>query len=861
VAAIVPAEVGEEVAPAVPHQRRRLPGVNPVWWLNFLVAATAVTLFVGPGNDFSPLQSPHLPWWVLAVGFFLGERFVVHLHFRRSAHSFSLGDLPLVLGLLFASSSDLVIGGLIGTAAVLMFDRRLPVVKLAFNLAQFALSTCLAILIVHDLVGAEAAMGPQLWLAVFVATWVSAIVTVFLIGIAISLSEGALKVRTVGQMLSMDFVVTTTNTSLALAAAIIVDADARAIPLLLIPAVTVFLAYRAYLLERQRHERLEFLYEATRTLANSPEIVLALEGLLARSLDAFRAEVAEIVLFSSDGSPPLRTTLGPGDFKEVMQPIEDDIADELRSLVSVEHPAVRLSRPFPTPELRRYLDARLVADAMVAMLPGERRVIGTIMLANRFGLIRSFSQDDLKLFETLANNASVALQYDRLEQAVLQLRELQEQLHHQAFHDPLTDLANRSLFLNQVKDAVSSEADDVAVLFIDVDDFKTVNDSLGHGAGDDLLIAVAERLRGSLRPADAVARLGGDEFAVMVVGVQASPDGMIGVAERVMRAFDEPVTVGDKLIYVHLSVGIATTLHTRRADELIRDADLAMYRAKESGKRRYEFFRPEMRAAVLRRHGLKEELQGALEREELILEYQPIVALATGQTVAAEALVRWNHPTRGRLLPKEFVPLAEETGLIIAVGQFVLEQACRQAREWERSAEGELPGSVHINLSAVELQDPGITEWVRGALETTGLEPGRLVLEITESLVQDVAAGKTFAALRDLGVRLALDDFGTGYSSLSYLRSLPLDILKIARPFVEAMPRGHRESSFVRMIIDLARTLELQVIAEGIESSAELDALHALDCELGQGFYLGRKLEDRDGRGRPAEALPVRSGS
>jgi diguanylate cyclase (GGDEF)-like protein len=853
----VPAEMGQDVAAAVPPKRPT--GINPVWWLNAVVGAIAVALFFGPGNEFSPLQDPHLPWWALAIAFFAGERFVVHLHFRRSAHSFSLGDVPLVLGLLLASSTDLVIGGLIGTAAVLVFDRRLPAVKLAFNLAQFALSTCLAVLILHDLVGAEASMGPELWLAIFVATWVSAAVTVLLIGVAISLSEGGLKARSVGQMLSMDFIVTTTNTSLALAAAIIIDADPRAIPLLLIPATTVFLAYRAYLLERQRHERLEFLYEATRTLANSPEIVLALEGLLGRSLEAFRAELAEIVLFSSDGSPPLRTTLGPGDYKEVMQPIDNAIAEELRSLVSVEKPAVRLERPFPTPELRRYLDARLVADAMVAMLPGEKRVIGTITLANRFGLIRSFNQEDLKLFETLANNASVALQYDRLEQAVLQLRELQEQLHHQAFHDPLTDLANRSLFLNQVKDAVSTTPDAVAVLFIDVDDFKTVNDSLGHSAGDELLISIAERLRASLRPTDAVARLGGDEFAVMVVGVQASPDGVIGVAERVMQAFKDPVTVGEKVIYVHLSVGIASTLHTRRADELIRDADLAMYKAKETGKNRYEFFRPEMRAAVLRRHGLKGELQGALERGELILEYQPIVALATGETVAAEALVRWNHPTRGRLLPKEFVPLAEETGLIIAVGQFVLEQACRQACEWERAGDSDAPGSVHVNLSAVELQVPGITEEVRGALEVTGLEPSRLVLEITESLVQDVAAGKTFAALRELGVRLALDDFGTGYSSLSYLRSLPLDMLKIARPFIEAMPHGHRENSFVRMIIDLARTLELQVIAEGIESSAELEALHSLDCELGQGFYLGRKLEDRDAGARPA-ALPLRAG-
>ncbi len=271
-------------------------------------------------------------------------------------------------------------------------------------------------------------------------------ITVLLIGAAISLSEGALHLRTIGQMLAMDFVVTATNTSSALAGAIVVvdRRRARSRCCSCRPSRS-FLAYRAYLMERQRHERLEFLYEATRTLSRSPEIVLALEGLLERSLEAFRAEMAEIVLFGSDGSPPLRTTLGPGDYKEVMEPMDAVVADELRALVDADRPAraPRAARS-ARERLRRYLDGRLVTDAMVAMLPGEDRVIGTIMLANRFGVIRSFSDDDLKLFETLANNASVALQYDRLEQAVLQLRELQEQLHHQAFHDPLTDLANRS---------------------------------------------------------------------------------------------------------------------------------------------------------------------------------------------------------------------------------------------------------------------------------------------------------------------------------------------------------------------------------------------------------------------------------
>ncbi len=830
--------------PAPPGGRPRpFLGASPVWWLNLLLVASAGALFLTVEAGLPRLESPHLSWWMLAPAFLIAERCVVHLQFRRSAHSFSLGDIPLVFGLIFASANDVMTGGLVGTAVTLLLDRRLPPIKLVFNLGQFALATSIGLFVVHHLVASPEQLGPHLWAATFLATQASGILTVLLIGAAISLSEGAVQIRTLGQMLVMDFVVSATNTSLALAGAIVVSTDARAIPLLLVPAITVFLAYRAYLLERQRHERLEFLYEATRTLARSPEIVQALEGLLAKSLDAFRAELAEIVLFSSDGSPPLRTTLGPGDYREVMEPIDDEIANELRALVDTDRPSTRLERPFGSDALRRYLDGRLVTEAMLAMLPGENRVIGTIMLANRFGVIRSFSEDDLKLFETLANNASVALQYDRLEQAVLQLRELQEQLHHQAFHDPLTDLANRSLFTNRVKEMLASGSKDVAVLFIDLDDFKTFNDSFGHGAGDELLVAVANRLRDSVRPGDTIARLGGDEFAVMVYETEHAREDGVLVAQRIMRAFQEPVEAAKETISVHLSIGIATTADSRRADELIRNADLAMYRAKESGKGRFEIFDLQMRDAVLKRHGLKEELQRAVEREEVVVEYQPIVALTSGEVVAAEALVRWNHPGRGRLLPSEFVPLAEETGLIVALGQHVLEEACRKARAWEEWDPEKAP-SIHVNLSAVELADPELTATVGAALSSSSLDPSRLVLEITESLIKDADVhAPALHELRAMGVRLALDDFGTGYSALSYLRTLPLDILKIAKPFVEGMARGSQENSFVRMIIDLARALDLRVVAEGIESAEELEALRELDCEFGQGFFLAVPLD------------------
>src|SRR3954468_2450954 len=616
-------------------------GRNPVWWLNILLVATATTLFFAFAKGLPPLADPHLSWWMLAPAFFVAERCVVHLHFRRSAHSFSLGDIPLVFGLIFAGATDLMAAVLVGTALTLLLDRRLPPIKLVFNLAQFALAACLGILLVHALVPSPDQLGPPVWAAVLIATEAGGVLTVLLIGLAISLSEEALQARTLWHMLLMDLVVGATNTSLALAGAIVIASDPRAIPLLVVPAVTVFLAYRAYLHERQRHDRLEFLYEATRTLARSPEIIQALEGLLARSLQAFRAELAEIVLFSSDGGPPLRTTLGPGDYRQVMEPVDEDIAEELRALVDSERPSVRLERPFESEALRRYLDGRLVTDAMLAMLPGENRVIGTIMLANRFGVIRSFSDDDLKLFETLANNASVALQYDRLEQAVLQLRELQEQLHHQAFHDPLTDLANRALFINRVKDALGREASEIAVLFVDLDDFKTFNDSLGHAAGDELLTAVAARLRQCVRPADVIARLGGDEFAVMVQDTGGVRQNAVAVACRILESFTEPVEAAEQLISVHLSIGIATSEGTRKADGLIRNADLAMYKAKETGKGRYDVFHPSMREAVVKRHGLKEELQAAIEGGQVVVEYQPIMELSDGRVSAAEALVRW----------------------------------------------------------------------------------------------------------------------------------------------------------------------------------------------------------------------------
>ena len=803
-----------------------------------VVAACGWAFFT---HGIEPHAKPDLPWWAVALGFACAEICVVHVRFRRSAHSFSLADLPFVFGLVFATGDAFVLGALVGTGIIWGLVRRLPVVKVVFNLAQIALTATSAAIILHAIAGNAAMDHPQTWVGLYAASLASGALTILLLSGAIQISEGSLKRENMAQMFATDALVTLINASIAIAAALVVANDPRAVPVLLIPALTVFAVYRAYISERQRHEALEFLYDANRTLSRSPEVAEALEALLARSLEAFNADVAEALLFTADGDA-LRTTHGPGDTRVTMESADRAIADELAGLCDAENPVVSLTPPFGSPHLRAHMQSRGIRHAMVAMLPGEERTIGTIMLANRVGLERSFGADDLRLLEALANNAAVALQYDRLEQAVNKLQALQDQLHHQAYHDPLTDLPNRTLFMERVRQELADDGE-AAVLFVDVDDFKTINDSLGHAIGDALLVSVAERMRECVRPEDTIARLGGDEFAVMIPGVgDPLVDGR-AVARRILRAFELPVEAGTELVSVHLSVGLASSHQSGGdGDELIRNADVAMYQAKSKGKARFELFEPQMAAAILRRHDMKEELAKAIERQQMIVQYQPIVALDSGRIVAAEALVRWEHPVRGLVPPAEFVPLAEETGLIVPLGRFVLREACQQARRWQDAETDPTvePLRMHVNLSVAELRDPDLVKNVLASVEEAGIEPAQLVIEITESQLLVATGVERFHELRALGVKIALDDFGTGYSSLSYLHSLPLDTLKIAKPFIDGLTSGRRESSFVGMIVDLARTLELEVIAEGIETPEQLAALRELKAGNGQGFFLGR---------------------
>jgi diguanylate cyclase (GGDEF)-like protein len=416
----------------------------------------------------------------------------------------------------------------------------------------------------------------------------------------------------------------------------------------------------------------------------------------------------------------------------------------------------------------------------------------------------------------------------------------------QALKDPLTALPNRRLFHDRVGHALvrtQRVPGSVAVLFVDLDGFKDVNDSLGHAAGDQLLIAVAERLRASLRPGDTPARLGGDEFAILVEDLKSEGDAL-QVADRLLESLTVPFVVRNKEIVIGASVGVALSRCGDTADDVLRNADVAMYTVKTGGRGRRELFETAMHAAVVERVQLEQDMHRALEANEFVVHYQPVISLATGRIAGLEALIRWQHPTKGLLPPLEFLPLAEQTGLIVPIGTWVLNHACRQARTW-KDRFADRPFTMSVNLSPTQLVQPNLVDVVKAALRSSGLAPGDLVLELTEGVMVDDATVTVdrLHELKALGVQLAVDDFGTGYSSLSYLRRLPIDILKIDKMFIDSIADGPTEAEFARSIISLAHNLHLETVAEGVEEADQVTCLRDLGCNLAQGYRFARPLD------------------
>ena len=815
-----------------------LPPSTRIWIFTAALATIAVLLHVAElAYRPTPPSAVSISWPLIAVGFAAAELKVVQVHFRRETHSFSLSEFPAVIGFFFLAPTDYLLAVLVGSSVAFLIGGRPRIEKLLFNLANFALVAVVELTVLYTFASMTGEPHLRDWLAAFAATMTATVLSALTIATVITISGGAPQFEKLPEMVQFGSMVAFANTSLALLAVSILWTNPMLLWLLILPLVIVFLAYQAYVSEREKHERLELLYQSSRILQHSPELDSALVALLSHARAMFRAEVAEIVLYPRETDmDALRTTSRHEGAPEVMVPIPDPRQDRV-------HQRVRAATgPFFIPPSLGATDDR---SDMIGPLRGESELIGSLRISNRLTAGTTFADDDLRLLETLANQAAVALENGHLEQSLAELSRLKEELRFQAYHDPLTGLANRMLFLDRIQERLQGDADGMPVLlFLDLDDFKIVNDTMGHAAGDRLLIGVAERLRDVLRPSDVAARLGGDEFAVLLDdGPELSH--AAAVADRIIDVLRSPFPIDGQEIIVGASIGVAAArVGQIGAAELLRNADVAMYTAKGAGKNRVSVFEPTMHAAIVERHALSAELSRSLGRGELAVYFQPIVALGSSRITGFEALVRWRHPTRGLVNPADFIPLAEETGVIRALGRYVLEEACTQASKWRAVDPDGHSLTVAVNLSAQQLQEPGFIDDVRAILETTGIEPNQLLLEMTETVMfHDTTTTLTrLEAIRDLGARIAIDDFGTGYSSLGYLRRFPVDVLKIAREFVGPADRAE-DWAFAGAIIALGRTLGLTIVAEGIETPGQLERLQSLGCAYGQGYLFARPVD------------------
>jgi diguanylate cyclase (GGDEF)-like protein len=486
---------------------------------------------------------------------------------------------------------------------------------------------------------------------------------------------------------------------------------------------------------------------------------------------------------------------------------------------------------FPQSELQK---SQGMQSAAIVLIKGQGQPYGMIGAGSR--KLHDFSQGDLDCMQAIANVLANAIER----------RASEQRTQHEALHDPLTGLPNRNLFLDRLQHALSNAArrdTAIAVLFLDLDQFKLVNDSLGHAAGDELLAAVAPRIEQALRPSDTVARFGGDEFAVLAEDI-GNERGATRIAERIAEALARPFILREREHFVSASAGIAISAGREAPEALIRDADSALYRAKERGRGAYEIFDEVMRSRVIEHMQIENDLRRAIQRQELELHYQPVIKLRDGSVIAMEALLRWNHPDRGMVGPLAFIPVAEESRLIVPIGRWVIEQACRQAATWQELHPDSPPVSVAVNLSARQLADPDLLSHIEGCVRANRIDPSNLWLELTETTLLDETTfvERTLESLKGLGVRLVLDDFGVGFSSLGYLKRLPLSMIKIDRSFVENLTEGSHDAAIVRAVSEMADTIGIGVVAEGVETEEQVRMASTLGCGFAQGFHFSEPV-------------------
>lgn len=817
----------------------RLGGNVPAWTLTGVLASLSFLLWWTHLRDLGPASSDlHIHWFYIALGFAIAESFVVHLHFRSEAGTFSLLELPLIAAILFADPATSWVVIIIGSALPLVFLRRQPLVKLCFNLTNLSLHFGIAVALTDIFLGGRNPLSPAGWLAIGAACILSEFVEAVSIAGVISLSEGRVRPADFINMVIFGSLISASTSVQALIAAIVVTQYMFGLVLLALSTALLFIAYRAYMSERDNRERVEFLYNSTQALRESDKTDRAVETLLQEATSMFRAGIAELHLFASPDSGNAYTL-----YRMTAAGLESEIRtdDEQRAHLELASHAVKpqlvIGDKAPS-VLRDHADKMGFRDCLFGTLHTDDHYVGLLVLADRLGNVSDFSEQDLRLFDSLVQQTSVSFENEQLEQALVQLRELEAELAHQARYDSLTDLANRKLFSERLDQALASpSAEHVTVLYIDLDNFKPVNDTLGHSAGDELLIQVGHRIRGVIRDGDLPARLGGDEFAVVLTEVAD----VAHIGKRIIESLSSPFLLETHEVTIGASVGVAYARDAVDATQVLVNADLAMYRAKEIGKGSLVFYTDDLKLHVARNEKIQISLRRAVTEEEFEIRYQPIFRLADRGIIGAEALVRWRDSDGKLHSPAAFLTEAEQSGLVASIDHQVRAMVLGDLREFDRVAPVDFFASV--NVSGKHIGESGFANALRRDLTVAGVAPERLVLELTESVMSEFPSdsSSTLVEISRLGAGIAVDDFGSGLTSLPQLRDLPLRMVKFSRTMV-LDTNDTRGRALMEGAANLASRLGCAVVGKGIEDEDTVTMLMDLGCEYGQGYFLGQPM-------------------
>ncbi len=817
------------------------------------LAAGAMVLTIRTGG--APIMAPHLSGALVAVavgaGFFFSEQFLLNVEFRRQAYTFTLAGIPLFIGVLVMSPELFVVTRLV--ASVLAFIwQRVSVDKTAYNSAAYAFEAAVDALLVHLVFRSQTGMSLRtavvlIVLLALVDQFMSALVLVM-----IRVHNGPLSRADAFEVLAPALVLSVISSTVALNIIILLEYGGlgAAVAILLLGLGAA--GYRSYASARQRHESLTLVHEFVTGGEGEQSLETLAEARLSRIRRLLRASTVQVIIVDTDTDADPDNSL-PSDLGSALTLAVDEtdglhVSHQefdsqdwvmLRSLTRQE--PLLAGRTTKDPAVRNWLDEHGFRDAMVVALPESSGLRGTLRVTDRLGETATFTAEDLTMLQTLTGHLAVALRSTRLVQ----------ELGYDATHDSLTGLANRrALYTEGQARLTKSPGRRRALLLLDLDKFKEVNDSLGHHAGDELLVEVGSRLRGQLRGGDLLARLGGDEFAVLLE--DAGHDEAESVARHLRARLAEPFTtlagppaVGKLTLHSTVSIGIARFPEDGPdLSALLRKADIAMYKAKTSFIGHHVYSGTDDADDTTRLQTV-EELRTALISDQLILHYQPKIDLDTGEVHAVEELVRWNHPTRGLLYPDSFLALVEASGLMRAMTRRVLEMSLDQAAVWQKQGQHL---TIAVNLSASSLVDADLPEEVFSMLADRGVPSSVLQLEITEEfLMADHERARTILTrLREGGVQISVDDFGTGYSSLSRLREMPIDELKLDRSFVQPMTDDSRAAALVASTIALAHSLGLRMVAEGVENVEAYGQLKHLGCDQGQGFFMSRPVPAAD---------------